>query len=250
MATLRDGEHFEPLGGGIKVIVSKENRFSTDTILLASFSSPKKNEKVMEFGAGCGAISLIWCRNNPSVHITSVEIQQEAADMMLRSVVSNGLGQRITVINSDLRKLDGLVEYGSYDMVAMNPPYKIDGGGIVNPNRNKQIARHETECTIDDITAAAARALRFGGRFCICQRPERLCDVFMSMRKAGIEPKKLRMVQQRPGKAPKLFLAEGRRGGNPGGLICEPTLFIEGESDSGLSAEMIDIYGDYKESYL
>lgn len=250
MAVLKDGEHFEPLGGGVKVIVSKENRFSTDTILLADFSSPKKHERVLELGAGCGAISLIWCRNVPPVHITSVEIQRDAAEMMLRSVEENSLGDRITVINGDLRSLDGLVEFGSYDMVAMNPPYKTGGSGIVNPDRQKQIARHETECTIDDITAAAARLLRFGGRFCICQRPERLCDVFMSMRKAGIEPKRLRMVQQRHNKAPKLFLAEGRRGGNPGGLIAEPVLFIEGDTESGLSREMIDIYGDYKESYL
>ena len=250
MAVLRDGEHFEPLGGGLRVIVSRENRFSTDTILLANFSMPKKHEKVLELGAGCGAISLIWCRNTPPVHITSVEIQKEAADMMSRSVEENGLGEKINVINADLRNLGGLVEYGSYDMAAMNPPYKIGGGGIVNPDIHKQIARHETECTLDDITAAAAKLLRFGGRFCICQRPERMCDVFMSMRKAGIEPKKLRMVQQRDGKAPKLFLAEGRRGGKPGGLIVEPVLFIEGDTESGLSREMIDIYGDYKESYL
>ncbi len=250
MSALKDGEHFEPLGGGIKVIVSKENRFSTDTILLANFAFPKKHENVIELGAGCGAISLIWCRNDPPLHITSVEIQQAAAEMMKRSVDENGLSEKITVLNADLRHLDGLAEYGSYDMAAMNPPYKIGGGGIVNPDKSKQIARHETECTLDDITSAAAKLLRFGGRFCICQRPERLCDVFMSMRNAGIEPKKLRMVQQRHSKAPKLFLAEGRRGGNPGGLIVMPTLFIEGDTESGLSQEMIDIYGDYKESYL
>lgn len=246
---LKDGEHFEPLGSGIRVIVSEENHFSTDTILLADFSAPKKHERVAELGAGCGAVSLIWCKDTPPVHITSVEIQQSGADMLCRSVEYNNLSDRITVLNADLRNLDGLVRYGSFDMVAMNPPYKIGGGGIVNPNASKQIARHETECTLDDITQTAAKLLRFGGRFCICQRPERLTDVLMSMRASGIEPKRLRMVQQRQSKAPKLFLAEGRRGGNTGGLVVMPTLFIEGER-SGLSQEMIDIYGDYKESYL
>lgn len=246
---LKDGEHFEPLGSGIKVIVSQENHFSTDTILLADFASPKKHERVLELGSGCGTISLIWCKGTPPVHITSVEIQESGADMLRRSVEYNNLSDRITVLNADLRKLDGFVQFGAYDMVAMNPPYKIGGGGIVNPDKSLQIARHETECTLDDITKTAARLLRFGGRFCICQRPERLTDVLMSMRAAGIEPKRLRMVQQRYGKAPKLFLAEGRRGGNAGGLIVMPTLFIEGDC-GGLSQEMIDIYGDYKESYL
>lgn len=246
---LKQGEHFEPLGGGISVIVSQENHFSTDTILLADFSAPKKHEKVIELGAGCGTISLIWCRNNPPKHITSVEIQPQGADMLVRSVEHNGLTEKISVINGDLRNLNGLVEFGSFDMVAMNPPYKIGGGGIVNPEKQKQIARHETECTLDDITKTAAKLLRFGGRFCICQRPERLTDVLLSMRSAGIEPKRLRMVQQRNGKAPKLFLAEGKRGSNPGGLVTLPTLMIEGDNFE-FSQEMIDIYGDYKEGHI
>ena len=52
MTALKEGEHIEPLGNGISVIVSNENKFSTDTILLAHFSSPKKHERVLELGSG------------------------------------------------------------------------------------------------------------------------------------------------------------------------------------------------------
>lgn len=248
-AELHEGEKLEPLGNGVSVIVTDDNHFSTDTVLLADFAAPKKHERVIEFGAGCGAISLIWCRQEPPVHITAVEIQPQAAEMFRRSVELNHLTEKITVINEDLRRLADIIPAGSADMIAMNPPYKIGGGGIVNDNENKRIARHETECTTDDITSAAARALRFGGRLCMCQRPERLTDVLLSMRNAGIEPKKLRFVQQREGKAPKLFLCEGRRGGKSGGLVMLPTLLIE-DSGGGFSREMIDIYGAYKEAYL
>ena len=246
---LKDGEHLEPLGGGVRVIVSDENHFSTDTVLLADFASPKKHENAVEFGAGCGTISLIWCRNTPPKSITSVELQPQAADMLRRSTAFNRLEDKITVVNADLRALDGVLEAGFADIVAMNPPYKIGGGGIVNSDESKRIARHETECTIDDVTKAAARLLRFGGRLCVCQRPERLTDVLMSMRNADIEPKRLRLVQQRRGKAPKLFLVEGKRGGRPGGLVTLPTLLIE-DDDFNFSREMLDIYGDYKEGYI
>ena len=83
----------------------------------------------------------------------------------------------------------------------------------------------------------------------MCQRPERLGDVITAMRDNDIEPKRLRFVQQRKTKAPKLFLIEGRRGGKPGGLIVEPVLLIENESGE-FSEEMIEIYGQYKEEYL
>ncbi len=242
-------EHLEPLGNGISVIVSAKNHFSTDTVLLADFAAPKKYENVVEFGAGCGAISLIWCRNQPPKSIVAVEIQKSASNMMLRSVELNNLQDKISVLNADLRYLKNIITAGSVDMVAMNPPYKIGGGGVVNDSLEKRIARHEINCTIDDITRSAAEILRFGGRFCLCQRPERLADVFLSMRNAGIEPKKFRLVQQRKDKPPKLFLVEGRRGGNPGGLVTLPTLFIEDENGN-FSPEMIDIYGDYKEGYI
>ena len=64
-------------------------------------------------------------------------------------------------------------------------------------------------------------------------------------RQKGLEPKRLRLVQQRPGKAPFLFLLEGRRGGKPG-LTVEPVLLIEGEG-GGLSREMEEIYGNYRD---
>ena len=246
---LQGGERLEPLGSGISVIVSDENHFSTDTILLADFSAPKKHERVLEFGTGCGAISLIWCRGIPPKSIISVDIQKAACDMLERSVRLNALGEIITVINEDLKKLGGTIDAGSIDMIAMNPPYKLGGSGIVNENAAKQIARHETECTTDDITRSASYLLRFGGRLCLCQRPERLTDVLDSMRRSGIEPKKLRFVQQRQSKAPKLFLVEGRRGGAPGGLVLLPTLLIEDEK-GGFSTEMLSIYGDYKEGHV
>lgn len=240
--------HTEPLGNGINVYVSQSYHFSTDTILLADFSKPIGCKKCVDLGTGCGTIPLLWCRNNNRLEIVAVEIQQNACTLAQKSVVLNKLDDNIKVINSDLKDLRGKLPGGYYDIVVCNPPYKISGSGIKNPETAKLVARHETECTLDDICECASRLLQFGGRFCICQRPERLADVMESMRKSAIEPKVLRMVQQRRTKAPKLFLLEGRRGGNRGFLNVLPTLFIENEN-GGFSDEMIKIYGDYKEAY-
>lgn len=243
---LLQGEKTEPLGNGVRVIVSDEHHFTTDTILLASFSRPKRCDKAIELGSGCGTIPLIWCRENPPKEITAVEIQENAADMLKRSVELNSLNDKITVINDDLKRLKGKVPFGYYDLAVCNPPYKTGGSGIVNPNTSHKIARHEVMCSIDDITKAAAAVLKFGGRFCLCQRPERLTDILLSFRNAGIEPKRLRLVQQRKSKPPKLFLLEGKLGANPGGLVSEKTLFIEND-DGTLTDEMKEIYGCYKD---
>lgn len=238
----------EPLGNGIQIIVSKEHKFWTDTVLLANFAMPKKNDNVCDLGTGCGAMPLIWSRENVPKSVTAVEIQENACSMLERSIALNGL-KNITVLHADLRELDGKVQYSSYDLVVSNPPYKAAGTGIVNPDDSHKIARHECSCTMDDIIYTASRLLGFSGRFCMCQRPERLSDTITLMRKFHIEPKRLRFVQQRIGKAPKLFLIEGRRSGKPNGLIVEPVLFIEKEGGA-FSDEMMEIYGAYKEGYI
>lgn len=245
---LKDDEHFEPLGGGFEVIVSKEHGFWTDTILLADFAKPKKNDIACDLGTGCGTIPFIWCKNGMTQSITAVEIQQNAVDMAWRSVKHNDLDKKVSIINADLKKLNGVVPASAFDLVVCNPPYKAAGTGIQNPSTAMSTARHENACTIDNITACAARLLKFSGRFCLCQRPERLADVLVSMRKNKLEPKRLRFVQQNPDKKPKLFLVEGRRSGKPGGLIVEPVLLIENES-GGISQEMLNIYGDYKDNH-
>lgn len=239
--------HLEPLGGKIKIYVSDSYHFSTDTILLANFSQPKGRKKCADLGTGCGTIPLIWLKNNANLDVTAVEIQTDACELANKSVVYNEMEQNLTILNSDLKELKGKVEFGSFDLVACNPPYKLSGSGIQNPESSKSIARHETECTLDDICECASKLLQFGGRFCVCQRPERLADVMEAMRKFSIEPKVLRMVQQRKSKAPKLFLLEGRKNGNRGFMNVLPTLFIEDENGN-FSDEMMEIYGDYKES--
>lgn len=237
--------HLEPLGGGLEIYVSQSYCFSTDTILLADFSKPKGSKKCAELGTGCGTIPILWCKDNKSLEIDAVEIQYDACTLAQKSVEHNGLEKNIRILNADLKELRGKLRFGYYDTVACNPPYKLSGSGVKNPQNSKLIARHETECTLDDICESASKLLQFGGKFCICQRPERLADVMESMRKFDIEPKVLRLVQQRMSKPPKLFLLEGRKGGNRGFLNVMPTLFIE-DKNGGFSEEMMNIYGNYK----
>ena len=96
-----------------------------------------------------------------------------------------------------------------------NPPYKAYQAGIESQLTAQKIARHEVLCNIYDICRSAKRLLRFGGRLCICNRPERLADCMDAMRQNGIEPKRLQFVAKAPDAQPWLFLLEGRSGGNP-----------------------------------
>lgn len=236
-------ERVETLGGGVFVCVSREHRFGTDAFLLAGFSQAKKGEKVCDLCSGCGIVGLLWQREagKRPERTYCVELQPQAAALLAHSVELSGLSGQVAAIEKDLRALTGRdIPMGSLDLCACNPPYKAAGQGLISERAEKALARHELSCPLDELCQMAAQLLRYGGRFCICQRPERLCDIFAAMRAGGLEPKRLRLVQKRPDTTPWLALIEGRRGGKPF-LTVEPPLIVQDETGA-FSPEMRRIY--------
>ena len=248
-AAAEAGESLEYLSKSVPVIVGNGYSFSTDTILLAWYSLPKAGEICADLGTGCGTIPLFWCARARPGTVWAVEIQSAACRMVRRSVRLCGLECMVRVVESDVRALRGTgPDPGSCDTVACNPPYTAAGAGVPSAKERGRLARHEIGGTLSDFAGAAALLLRWGGRFFCCMRPERLCETMLVLHKAGLEPKRLRLVQQRAGCAPFLFLLQSNRGGRPG-MSVEPALLME-RADGSLSEEMVRIYGDYKEGHL
>lgn len=237
----------EPLGDGIFAYVSLHHGFGTDAILLADFAKPKKSDKAVDLGTGCGIIPLLWQRKKSVKRVIGVDISEEACVLAEKSATEQRLDS-FSVIHSDLNDLKGKIEFGLNTLVTCNPPYKADGAGIKNPDDVCAAARHEVFCTLEDIISVAARLLQTSGRFCICQRPERMTDIICLMRKYKLEPKRIRLVCQRKGKEAWLLLVEGKKCANSGVRIS-PTLYIE-DGNGNFSPEMVEIYGSYKEAYL
>lgn len=236
----------EYLGKNIWCFLSDEHSFGTDALLLADFAGPKPSDKCCDLGSGCGIIPLIWCKKSSGT-ITAVEIQQKGFEQIERAIEFNGLSGRLTAVNSDLRDLKGKLEFGSYNLVTMNPPYTKAGAGIVSASGSDTIARHETMCTLEDICVTALKLLNFGGRLCMCIRPERTAELFFEMKKQGIEPKRLRFVSKRSGCKPWLALIEGRKGGKSGMTVeNEFNIYMPGSDE--YTDEVKSLYSDYFEA--
>ena len=207
---LYDDITFEDLGEGYKIAISKEHRFGTDAFLLADFASPRHKDACCDFCSGNGIVALLLLRNFQPAAVTAVEIQKKAFDLSMMSKEASG-ADRLTPINADLRQWRGERQF---DLITCNPPYKVDGTGAKSADEAEALARHEIECTVYDVCAAAKRNLKYGGRLCICNRPERLADCIEAMRKNGIEPKRLRTVHKNADSPAWLILLEGRMGGS------------------------------------
>ena len=207
---------YEPIAPGLVVCTSMLHRFGTDAVLLTQFCGYRRREHVCDLGTGCGIVPMLMQRSDPPKIIYGVDIQPEAIDQFRRGIErSTSIGSELVPICADLKKLWDGAPLGKLDLVTCNPPYTAYQAGIESQLTAQKIARHEILCNIGDVCTAAKRLLRFGGRLCVCNRPERLADTMDAMRTNSIEPKRLQFVAKAPDAAPWLFLLEGRAGGKP-----------------------------------
>ncbi len=243
MLPLAPDEHLEPLGPSMQIVVSPAHIFSTDSLLLAYFSNIHKYDTACDLGTGSGIIPLLWCKKETGA-ITAVDIQEKAVMQLKKSLAINRLEDRVTVVHTDLRQKHPLLPRGTFDLVTMNPPYQQIGAGHESTAQSDRLARQETACTLADAAEAAAHLLRFGGRFCLCHKPERLTDIICVLREQKLEAKRIRFVLQKEGLAPWLVLVEGKRGAKSGVRI-EKALVLQ-NADGSDSAEMQLVFGDYR----
>ena len=237
-------ERTEDLAKNLKIFVSEAHIFTSDAIVLADFCAPRHKDKCCDLGTGNGIIPLLWLRDFQPKEIVGVELSESAVTLLNKTLSYNNIEGKITPVHCDLRELKGILPNEYYDIVSINPPYKKLGTGIVNEGEDYKNARHEFNCTLTDAACAASKLLKFGGRFCICQRPERLPDIFEAMRKFKIEPKSMREVIQRIGKEPSLVLVEGKKGSAPGFRI-NPPLILEDENGN-YTPEAEELFNSYK----
>ena len=240
---LNPGERLDDLQIRGYGIIQKPGRFcfGMDAVLLAAYAKVKKQERALDLGTGTGILPILLEAKNEGAHYTGLEIQAESADMARRSVRHNGLQDRIDIITGDIREASAIFGTRAYQVITVNPPYMIGEHGLKNENEALYVARHEVLCTLEDILRESARILPLRGRFYMVHRPFRLPEILAKMSKAGIEPKRMRLVYPYVDKEPNMVLIEGLRGGNPR-MQVEAPLIVYREKGS-YTEEILRIYG-------
>ena len=191
--TLRWPEGVFPLGG--------------DTLALGDFATVRRNWRVCDLGTGSGALLLLLKRREETLSLTGVEVDPLAAETARHNLRCNHIDGQI--IHGDLRSL--ILPAGGFDLVVSNPPYfPVGCGDSGGPTRSEEL------CTLDELCACAGRIVRNGGRFSLCHRPERLTDLMCTLRKYGLEPKRMKLLSHSPMHPPFLVLLESIKQGRPG----------------------------------
>lgn len=245
MSLLYSGERLDDLQRNGYRIIQDPGRFcfGMDAVLLSGFAAEgvKPGARLLDLGTGTGIIPILLSARTQAAHLTGLEIQAQSADMARRSVALNGLTDRISIIQGDIKEAGELFAAASFDVVTCNPPYMIGQHGLQNPEAPKAIARHEILCTFEDVAAQAARALCPGGSFFLVHRPFRLAEIIMTLIKYKLEPKRLQLVHPFADREPNMLLLQAVRGGRSRLQVEKPLIIYRAPGE--YTDEIYGIYG-------
>jgi len=220
--------------------------FGIDSVLLSDFAKEMRyNSKVIDLGTGTGIINILLSGKTNAKEFVGVEIQEEVAEMAERSVQLNKLKDKITIMNENILNLKNIYKTKSFDVVVTNPPYKKMNTGLVNDEDKKIISRHEITASLEDFIHISAYLLKDFGEFFMVHRPDRLVDIFCSMRKEKVEPKLIKFVYPNKNKKSNLVLIKGIKNGKPF-LQLDDNLFVYNE-DGTYTDEILKIYNKGKD---
>ncbi|MBQ0078976.1 MAG: tRNA1(Val) (adenine(37)-N6)-methyltransferase [Eubacterium sp.] len=229
--------------GDLKLIQNPEEFcYGVDAVLLADFATNKqiKFKSALDMGCGNGIIPLILSYKNPRARITGIDVIETNVSMASDSVKLNNLQDRIEIKHMDVLNVPDEMERESVELVTCNPPYFPKGGGIINGNVAKFTARQETTAELEDFVKAAAFVLKDKGHFVMIHRPSRLADIMHFCRLYRLEPKEMRMICPRAGKAANMVLIHAIKGAGKE-LKILPDLNIH-DSGNGYTSELLKAY--------
>lgn len=127
------------LWNGLRLRIPEgEVPLGADSLLLADFLTLPPRARVADLGAGCGTLGVLLCARDPSCTVAGIELRPEACRAAQENVRINGLKERLTVLEGDVRHIRALLPAGDFSCVIANPPYFPVGSG--KAGRNSAVA--------------------------------------------------------------------------------------------------------------
>jgi tRNA1(Val) A37 N6-methylase TrmN6 len=213
----------------------KGYRAGLDAVLLAA-AAPVEDAavagrplRVLDAGAGVGAVGLCLARRVAEARVTLVERDPQLAALARANVKRNDLEARVAVVEADLTfPLASAPELAqaaeTFDLVLSNPPYYDEGYGTPAPDALKAASHAMPAGHLDRWMRFVASMVRPDGLFALINRAEAL-DAVMAAAARRFGALRIRPFLPREGADASRIIVEGRKGSRaPLSLAASRTL--------------------------
>jgi tRNA1Val (adenine37-N6)-methyltransferase len=206
------------LGGALKLVQPKTGyRVNIDSLLLVDFAGQRRVERLVDLGAGVGAVGLLALHRGLARHALLIE-----ADARLVALARENL--RLAGFDGEARELDltrDKLRESALPLVLCNPPYFPAHSH--RPAQSPEKASARSGDVRPFLAAAAGVVARKTGRALFSYPAPQLPELLRHAESAGLVAKRLRFVHARADQPARLALIE-LRAARPGGLVIEPPL--------------------------
>jgi tRNA1(Val) A37 N6-methylase TrmN6 len=234
------------LAGDYRIFQQKRgHRWSLDDFVTAAVAIEAVRgrgldiSRAADIGCGIGSVLMMIAWAFPTATVRGVEAQDVSAALARRSLAYNGLEERCSVVNGDLRDPTALDGHGSFDLVTGTPPYIPLGHGLVSEKIQRGPCCFETRGGVEDYAATAARLLAPGGLFITCAgaSPEQRAED--AARAAGLSVLGRVDVVPREGKSVLFRVVIAQASGDQAAPPREsPRSFVVRDREARLTAQM------------
>ena len=197
---LKDNERLDDLQfNNLYIIQNKKGYcFTSDAVKLANFALVKNNGVVVDLCSGSGVVGILVYAKNRVKKTYFVELQENLAEMCSRSIELNKLEDKMEVLCCDLKDAHKTLGVEMADTIVCNPPYfKQNDKTLIKDCQEKAIARHELKTNLEEIVKEASKLIKYGGKFYLVNREERLVEVIETLKKYNFEPKILKVEKNK-----------------------------------------------------
>ena len=226
------------LGGLLNVLQPRSGyRAGVDAVLLAAAipCASGQPESFLDAGGGVGTVGLSVVRRCPAATAVLMERAPKLVDLAEENVRRNNLSSRVRVFSGDLTAswsdMAGLgLAIESFDHVAANPPFHLDGRGTPSPDAWKSASHSMPEGDLDLWGRLMARMAVSGGTATMIHKADALQAVLGAL--AGrFGAFKVLPVYPRDGQAAIRVIVQGIKGSRAP-LTLLPGLILHGEGNA------------------
>jgi tRNA1(Val) A37 N6-methylase TrmN6 len=169
------------LGGRVHLDQPSQGyRVAIDPVMLAAAAAPAIGEHILDAGCGTAAAALCLAVRVAAIRVTGVEFDPELVGLATANVTANAMADRIAIVEQEFDAFAN-ANRDRFDQVMTNPPFYEKGAHSASPHATKAVAHGEGLLGLDGWIAAAATALKSGGRLTLIHRADCLADILAAL---------------------------------------------------------------------
>jgi len=206
------------LGGALRLAQPKTGyRINIDSLLLVAFAGERRVERLVDLGAGVGALGLLALQRGIARRALLVEADAQLVALAGENLARSGFEGEARCLDLTRQKLNE----SALPLVLCNPPYFPAHSHRPAKSPAKAAARSGELSPF--LAAASALLARKTGRALFSYPAPQLPELLRQAEQVGLVAKRLRLVHARIDQPARLALVE-LRAARPGGLVIEPPL--------------------------